>query len=58
VNRTNVAVHEDVEQMRIRLENYLTVLHKKPNPSQVKQNKYAGNSNYLTVGYIEMELDK
>ena len=40
------------------LDNFLKETSKKPNPKMIKQNKFAGNSNYVEIGYIEAKLDQ
>ena len=40
------------------LNNFLKETSKKPNPKLIKENKYAGNSKYLEIGYIEAKLDQ
>jgi hypothetical protein len=40
------------------LDNFLKETSKKPNSKMIKQNKFAGNSNYLEIGYIEAKLDQ
>jgi len=58
VGRTTVAIHEDMEAIRERLENYQTTINRKPPEGKKKTNRFAGNSTYLQVGYIEMLLDQ
>lgn len=40
------------------LDNFLNETSKKPNSKLIKQNKFAGNSSYLEIGYIEAKLDQ
>jgi len=40
------------------LDNFLKETSKKPNSKLLKKNKFAGNSTYLEIGYIEAKLDQ
>lgn len=40
------------------LDNFLKETSKKPRADLIKKNKYAGNSNYLEIGYLEAKLDQ
>lgn len=43
---------------RLLLQNFQKILHKEPPAENIKTNMYAGNSRYLPISFIEMELDK
>lgn len=58
LGRTEIKVHSDMSQYREPLENYLKKMHAAPAPSTVKVNKLAGNSSYLGISHLEMELDR
>ena len=58
INRTTIAIAPELEEKRVRVENFLQKMHQSPAPKTVKQNKYAGNSSYLGVSQLEMEIDK
>lgn len=49
---------ESIEIFKKQLDNLKKVLSKKPSPKQIKTNKYANNSKYLEIGYVEAELDR
>jgi hypothetical protein len=40
------------------LDNFLKETSKKPRADLIKKNKFAGNSNYLEIGYLEAKLDQ
>lgn len=40
------------------LDNFLKETSKKPRAELIKKNKFAGNSNYLEIGYLEAKLDQ
>lgn len=39
-------------------EGFVRLLNMEPNPNEVRVNKMAGNSNYLPISHIEMQLDE
>lgn len=45
-------------EIRVKAQNFLTLLHKKPNAKEIKINKHAGNSHYLPISFLEMKLDE
>ncbi|MEW6006144.1 MAG: hypothetical protein AB1695_12600 [Stygiobacter sp.] len=44
-------------EVRIKLQNFVTLLHKEPNKNEIRYNKYS-NSNYLPISFLEMALDE
>lgn len=40
------------------LEKFNTYLNAEPNPTEVFENKHAGNTRYLPISFLEMELDQ
>lgn len=48
----------EIADMKLTADNYMKVLSKKPNPRHVKKNPYANNADYLSIGYIEAQLDR
>lgn len=55
---TTLTIHEDMEVIRERLENYMSTMHRKPHHKKVFRNQYANNASYLLVSNIEMDLDR
>jgi hypothetical protein len=43
---------------RLKLQNFLKILHREPDPAEVLINKYAANTKYLPISYVEMSLDE
>ncbi|MBU2018012.1 MAG: hypothetical protein KJ941_00070 [Bacteroidetes bacterium] len=43
---------------RVKSQNFLTLLHKKPSQQEIRQNKLANNSKYLPISFLEMTLDE
>ena len=58
IGRTTLEISPALEQDRERVENFLKKMHQSPAPSTIKVNKFAGNSSYLGVSQLEMEIDK
>lgn len=58
LGRTEIQLHQDMKQFREPLENFLKKMHTPPAPSTIKVNALAGNSSYLGISQLEMELDK
>jgi len=46
------------EAAKLPLDNFLKELSTKPKTAAIKTNKFAGNSKYLEIGYIEAQLDR
>lgn len=40
------------------LENFVNALNQQPNPAEIKVNEAAGNSKYIPISHVEMELDE
>jgi hypothetical protein len=58
INRTTIQIAPELEESRERTENFLKKMHQSPAKSTIKVNKFAGNSSYLGVSQLEMEIDK
>jgi hypothetical protein len=58
MNELTKADIDTVEQFKKVIDNQLKMLSKKPNEKAVKTNKFANNSKYLEIGYIEAQLDR
>lgn len=39
-------------------DDFCTMVNKKPSPKAIKVNKFANNSQYVEIGYMEMKLDQ
>ena len=48
----------EVQGIKDSMDGLYKVLSKRPNPKSIKQNKFANNSNYLEIGYLEAQLDR
>jgi len=61
-NENNIKLVETTELTKIddvtvRLQEFLNVLNQQPDPQQVKVNAFANNSHYLPIEYLESQLD-
>lgn len=57
--RPAIVVSDDEKQFRLKMEEFMkALLNKQPPKERIKQNKFANNADYLSVGWIEMQLDK
>jgi len=45
-------------ETRVKAQNFLKLLHKQPDKSELKTNTQAGNSKYLPISFLEMKLDE
>ena len=51
-------LNNEEKNTQLRLQKFVKFLSKEPDPSYIKTNKYANNSQYLPVSFIEMNLDE
>ena len=49
---------ESINQMRLKAQNFSKLTHKEPDPKEIQTNKFAGNSKYLPISFLEMQLDE
>lgn len=49
---------DELDKFKKVIDNQLKELSKKPDNKNVKKNKFANNSDYLEIGYIEAQLDR
>ena len=49
---------DQIKEVRILIQNFHTILNKPPNNNNVAINKFAGNSKYLPISFLEMNLDE
>lgn len=54
----NTLAHVNDDEVRGKVENYLTVVNKQPKQSKILQNKFANNSDYLPIEHIELKMDE
>lgn len=55
INSVGIA---DITEIKHTMDNVYKVLSTKPDPKNIKTNKYANNAKYLEIGYIEAQLDR
>jgi len=48
----------DDNELRIKIQNFQSLLHKKPPPDEIQTNKQANNSQYIPISFLEMKLDE
>lgn len=48
----------DDNEIRVKLQNFQTMLHKEPPQNEVQINKQANNSRYIPISFLEMKLDE
>lgn len=53
-----VTIQQNEDEIRIRLQNFSKLLNRTPKANEVRTNKYAGNSKYLPISFLEMNLDE
>jgi len=53
-----VAVSQAETAIRAKIENFITLINKQPPVNKIRKNQYANNSNYLPIGFYELELDR
>lgn len=49
---------KNLRHVKQTMDKIATELNKKPDPKHIKKNKFANNSNYLEIGYIQAQLDR
>lgn len=54
----NDVVKIDDNDLRIKLQNFQTFLHKEPPKNEIKVNKAADNTSYIPISFLEMKLDE
>jgi hypothetical protein len=52
------AALDNLQAMRGNLQNFLKRINQDPNPAEVQVNAHAGNTKYLPISYLEMQLDE
>ena len=57
-NKLSVYESKEIQQVKDTMDGLYKTLSKKPDPKHIKKNKYANNSNYVEIGYIEAQLDR
>src|SRR5574343_254301 len=48
----------DDNDLRIKIQNFQTLLHKEPPKEEIRTNKQANNSQYVPISFLEMKLDE
>jgi len=48
----------DDNDIRIKVQNFQTILHKEPPQNEIQINKQANNSKYIPISFLEMKLDE
>jgi hypothetical protein len=48
----------DDNDLRVKIQNFQTILHKEPRADEVQINKQANNSKYIPISHLEMKLDE
>ena len=55
-NPDEIEVYDNT--IRAKSQNFLTLLHRNPNPKELRSNPAAKNSKYLPISFLEMQLDE
>lgn len=48
----------DDNDIRLKIQNFQTILHKDPPEGEIKTNKQANNAKYIPISFLEMKLDE
>jgi hypothetical protein len=48
----------DNNDLRVKIQNFQTLLHKEPKAEEIQTNKQANNSRYIPISHLEMKLDE
>lgn len=57
-NIETLSADAEVKNLRAKIDNLNRFLNQDPDPGQIRTNKYANNTHYLPIGYLENKLDE
>lgn len=57
-NQISINNDEFVKELRLKAQNFMDMVHKEPNENEIAFNKFANNSKYIPISFLEMNLDE